>query len=110
MKYAQDLLDENETSYAKGGFNARLLNDTYHETLDGHRGYAYKETAYGWNAADEMIKNGEIFSEIIGIEFKCSKDGNMWCCVAPEFVDLIESDCYSFGATRAEAISRFLNR
>lgn len=38
---------------------------------------------------------------------KGMKDGNAWCCVGAGFENLQESDNYSFGETRAEAIENY---
>lgn len=35
------------------------------------------------------------------------RDGEQYCVVGPEFVNVEESDCFAFGATRQEAISNF---
>ncbi|MBX3296801.1 MAG: hypothetical protein KF762_13950 [Acidobacteria bacterium] len=35
------------------------------------------------------------------------QDGGHYCVVGPEFVSMEESDCYAFGATRAEALSNY---
>ena len=37
-------------------------------------------------------------------------DGDQYCVVGPEFVSMEESDCYAFGATRAEAIANYAAR
>lgn len=37
-------------------------------------------------------------------------DGNAYCVVGPEFVDLQESDCYAFGDTREQAIANYAAR
>lgn len=37
-------------------------------------------------------------------------DGNAYCVVGPEFVNLQESDCYAFGDTREEAIANYAVR
>lgn len=34
-------------------------------------------------------------------------DGDQYCVVGPEFVSTEESDCYAFGATKAEAITNY---
>lgn len=38
---------------------------------------------------------------------KVEKDGNAWCCVGEDFVNLQESDCYAFGDTKDEAIKNY---
>ena len=35
------------------------------------------------------------------------QDGEQYCVVGPEFVSMEESDCYAFGATRAEALANY---
>lgn len=35
------------------------------------------------------------------------QDGEQYCCVGPEFVSMEESDSYSFGASREEAIANY---
>ena len=38
------------------------------------------------------------------------QDGDAYCVVGPEFVDLEESDCYAFGDTREQAIANYAAR
>lgn len=112
MKTAQDYLKETASGEARGGFNARLQGQTHHECMDGMpAGSRWGERNAGWDLANKMIMNGEIFSraKINGkeIEFKCFRDGDSWCCVGPDFVNLQESDNYAFGDSRDEAIINF---
>ncbi len=60
--------------------------------------------------ADKLITQGKAYSTLLGstVEFKCTPDGNSWCCVGAGFVDLQESDNYAFGDTREEAIDAFM--
>jgi hypothetical protein len=37
-------------------------------------------------------------------------DGNSYCVVGPNFVDMDESDCYAFGDTRKLAIANYRGR
>lgn len=37
-------------------------------------------------------------------------DGDQYCIVGPEFVNLEESDCYAFGSTKEEAIANYALR
>ena len=37
-------------------------------------------------------------------------DGDQYCCIGPEFVSMEESECYSFGATREEAVANYRTR
>ena len=37
-------------------------------------------------------------------------DGDAYCVVGPEFVDMAESDCVAFGATREQAIANYAAR
>ncbi len=37
-------------------------------------------------------------------------DGDGYCVIGPDFVDMDESDCYAFGATREEAIANYAAR
>ncbi|MGQ0542598.1 MAG: hypothetical protein ACT4O9_12215 [Blastocatellia bacterium] len=34
-------------------------------------------------------------------------DGDQYCVVGPEFVNIEESDCYAFGSTKEEAIANY---
>ena len=34
-------------------------------------------------------------------------DGEQYCIVGPEFISTEESDCYSFGATKEQAIANY---
>lgn len=38
---------------------------------------------------------------------KVMKDGNAWCCIGEDFVNLQESDNVAFGDTREDAISNY---
>jgi len=113
MKLAQDYLKATASGEMRGGFNARLQGQSFNRCMDGIlSGNRWAERNRGWELADSMIRKGKIFSEIQTdkerVEFKCFPDGNEWCCVAPEFVDITESDCYAFSDTRDEAIVEFL--
>ena len=37
-------------------------------------------------------------------------DGDQYCVVGPDFVDLDETDCYAFGNTREQAIANYAAR
>jgi hypothetical protein len=37
-------------------------------------------------------------------------DGDQYCVVGPDFVDLDKSDCYAFGNTREQAIANYASR
>ena len=37
-------------------------------------------------------------------------DGDEYCVVGPDFVDMQESDCYAFGNTRERAIANYAAR
>ncbi len=81
--------------------------------MDGMpHGNRWGERNNGWELADEMIKEGKIFSEIhtaSGMqEFKCMQDGDAWCCVGSGFVNLQESNNYAFGDTRKQAMDSFV--
>lgn len=114
MKTAQDYLSERANGYHRGGFNCRLFGDSRSETLDGARGQIWADTFAGWEKADAMIRNGEIFSEIktskVRIRFKCQKDGDSYCCVGFDFVNLQESENYAFGDSWQGAIDNFVEQ
>lgn len=114
MKTAQDYLSDSANGYQRGGFNCRLFGDSRSETLDGARGSIWADTFAGWEKADEMIREGKIFSEIKTktgrVKFKCQRDGDSFCCVGFDFVNLQESDNYSFGDTWQEAIDKFIEQ
>jgi hypothetical protein len=38
------------------------------------------------------------------------RDGDAYCVVGPDFVDMDESDCYAFGDTREQAIANYAAR
>jgi len=115
------------------GFNRRIYGETIAEAtkdqpLAVHQGYNY---------ADKLIKNGEIYyihnfhqKECVGMAFQyggfwvCNtcggkavdeswwtirvfQDGNEFCCVGENFVNLQESNNYAFGKSRAEAINNY---
>lgn len=35
-------------------------------------------------------------------------DGDQYCIVGPEFVSIEESECFAFGATKAEAFANYV--
>lgn len=37
-------------------------------------------------------------------------DGDAYCVVGPEFIDIDKSDCYAFGNTREQAIANYAER
>lgn len=37
-------------------------------------------------------------------------DGDAYCVVGPDFVDMDESECYAFGETREQAIANYAAR
>ena len=112
MKMAQDYLAAHASGEARGGFNSRLFGDTRLKTMDGipSPSNRWGQRNAGWEAADRMIREGQIFSrtEIDGkeIEFKCYADGNAWCCVGLGFENLQESVAV-FGGTKEEAMAAF---
>lgn len=113
MKTAQDYLKPTVSGEMRGGFNSRIQDQTFTECMGRTpQGNGWGERSRGWTIADTMIREGKIFSEIKTdkgfVEFKCYRDGDKWCCIAPEFVNLQESDCFVFADTREEAIERFL--
>ena len=111
MKLAQDYLKSTSSEETRGGFNARLQGMSFGECMSGiPSGSRWGEHSRGWEIADSMIKKGDIFSEIETekgrIEFKCYLDGNLWCCIGPEFTNIQE--CYAaFGNTQDAAIRKF---
>ena len=117
MKSAQDYLKETASGETRGGFNSRIQGNTNRECMNGMpHGSRWGQRNNGWDIADKMIKEGKIYSKIYSnklgqkIEFKCMPDGNMWCCVGANFIDLQESDNYEFGDSWADAINKFLSR
>jgi len=40
-------------------------------------------------------------------DIKVMADGNAFCCIGEDFVNLQESDCYAFGDTKKEAIENY---
>lgn len=112
MKTAQDYLPETATGHCRGGFNSRLHGDSLLKTIDGDgQGYICGQRISGWEIADKMIMRGEIYSKAVidnkEICFKCFLDGDTWCCVGEDFINLQESSCYAFGDTRDDAIKRY---
>ena len=115
----------------RGGFNSRIHGKTEIGQYD--KGESY----YGWQAAEDMIKDGSVYyvqpfphsnctgaAFYYGALFACNtcqrdhlekpwwsirvfKDGNAWCCVGEDFKDLQESENYSFGDTRDQAIKNY---
>lgn len=109
MMLAQDYLSDSASGECRGGFNSRLYGDSRSKTLRGiPNGSRWAERNAGWERADSMIRKGSIFSMECGVEFKCSPDGNQWCCIGPDFINLQESENYTFGSTQREAIDAFL--
>ena len=132
MLMAQDLL-KTEDSYVRGGFNTRLLGGSFRDVADNNPRQPY---CHGFNLAERMIEEGKIFythifkCECGGSVFqygttwicrKCDKknrekpwwiikvfmDGNAWCCIGLDFINLQESENYAFGNTRQEAIDEY---
>ena len=111
MKSAQDYLDELASGHTRGGFNSRLQGLSLLESCDGTRGVIFGERSHGWYRADGMIKSGEIFSQIKDkndIEFRCFSDGDTFFCIGPEFINLQESDNYTFNKTWQGAVDEFV--
>lgn len=109
MKTAQDYVSSSASGEFRGGFNSRLFGDSRLKSLSGvPKGYYWAERSSGWEKANQMILNGEIFSRKNGVEFKCYQDGNKWCCIGAEFINLQESGNYTFADTREEAINEFI--
>ena len=113
MKFADEIIQRPVSGETLGGFNARLYDESHHVALSGiPSGTRWAHRHTGWELADEMIREGKIYSliqigaEDIYIEFKCFKDGNQWCCVGPDFTNLQESTA-AFGDTRGQAIKAY---
>jgi len=112
MKLAQDYLSEHCGGECRGGFNARLYDESWAKAVSGApQGNAWAARNAGWHMADSMIKQGQVFSviKIRGNDFvfKCFADGDKFCCVGEGFVNLQESDNYAFGDSFDEAIINF---
>lgn len=109
MKMAQDYLRESASGECRGGFNSRMYGESWSICMDGiPTGHRWGQRNMGWETADEMIRKGKIFSKEGGVEFKCYPDGDRWCCVGPDFINLQESDGYTFADTQREAIDEFV--
>lgn len=74
----------------------------FHNSHDGCRGHAF---SYGgaWVCND---CGGDKLDRPWWI-IKVMKDGNAWCCIGEDFINLQESECYAFGDTREEAIKNY---
>jgi hypothetical protein len=133
LKYAQDLIKTRNSSVSSG-FNMFINGSPQITFGDGyHDAYARMQ---GWEFAEEMAKNGEIY---FTHKFKCEcggnpieyggfwccnscgrkgvdkewwkikveKDGKSFCCHGLNFKSLMESKNYAFGDTFEEAISNY---
>jgi len=111
MKTAQDYLTDTASGHTRGGFNSRLQGERWSDTIYGAKGSIWAERNAGWQMADDMIKQGKIFSEVKtengSVEFKCFPDGAAWCCVGADFINIQESDC-AFGDTWQEAVDKYV--
>ena len=108
MKTAQDYIKTDDGN-VRGGFNSRLQGVSRTDNLRGAVGSIWAGRYAGWERANQMIKDGEIFSEVKGVGVvKCFRDGSAWCCVGEGFENLQESDNYAFGDTRIEAIENYM--
>lgn len=54
-----------------------------------------------------MLRDPDLQSEIAPGGTLIFQDGGQYCVIGPEFVSMEESDCYAFGATRAEALANY---
>lgn len=112
LKMAQDLLPPYQGGHVNGGFNSRVYGEGKSTAVYMDTGSIRGDREVGYDAADKMIMEGKIFSvySINGkdFEFKCMKDGDSWCCIGPDFVNLQESDCYAFGESYGDAIINYV--
>ena len=113
MKTAQDYLSDYASGHLRGGFNSRLFDESRSSNIQGlHFGEVLAERDAGWMKADDMIMRGEIFSQIKTrdghVEFKCYADGDSYCCVGEGFINLQDSDNYTFAGNWQEAINDFI--
>lgn len=136
LKFSESVMKRPGGS-AGGGFNARILGDSYTEAMANCR-WDYGARAAGWNLADGMVRAGKLYAvhnfhqshECKGHAFpyggsfvcnecgraglgkewwtiKCYPDGNAWCCVGPDFEDLQASNNYAFGDSYDAAIKAY---
>jgi hypothetical protein len=113
MKSAQDYLNQYVGGHVRGGFNARLYGESRMKNLSGITGGSiWAERNCGWEKADKMIRDGEVFSRIEGSdkEFKCYADSAKFCCVGSDFINLEESNNYVFADTWQDAVNLFTLR
>ena len=120
MKTAQDYLADTVSGQMRGGFNSRLHGEDFLTAMEHiPSGYEWGQRSSGWEAANKMVLNGEIFS-VHRFEYlpqctlwpewwvvKVYKDGGAWCCVGAGFENLQESDNYAFGDSRDEALENY---
>lgn len=122
------------SAHVAGGFNSRVLGVSRNSSADG---YARFERGQGWDAADEMVRAGQIYfvhpfphgkckstGFVYGGTWACNgcntdgfqkdwwkvrvfKDGTAWCVVGEGFENLQASDNYAFGDTRDEALAEY---
>lgn len=88
---AQKLIDKGEIYYVHN----------FHR-LDCETGYAFP---YGGTWVCNTCGKQDLMNDKWKI--KVFKDGNAWCCVGLNFVNLQESDNYAFGKTRQESIDTY---
>lgn len=134
LKYAQDVMNEYAGGEAMGGFNSRILGDPS-PGLCNYTFYSGWELADGMikkgkifythifrHLSGNKICNGLSFSfggsQVCNTcgrnkllkdwwKVKVMKDGDAWCCIGEGFENLMESDNYAFGDTRAEALNNY---
>lgn len=64
----------------------------------------------GWRRTDGYeIRFGLVCPDHGGPRVRTFMDGNAWCCVGPDFVNLQESPA-GFGATREDAMADFASK
>lgn len=133
LKYAQDLIKTRNSSVASGfnmfinGHRPITFGDGYHDAGERMQGYEF---------AEKMAKeDGIAFTHVFKCKARChpfqyggffvcnecgqkevdkewwkikvEKDGNEYCCHGIDFINLQESDNYSFGKTFEEAIINY---
>lgn len=136
LKFSQDFMKQ-PGGPAGGGFNARILGHSQTETMDNvtwgygerlagwrladdmaragklyavhnfHHSHECRGHAFPYGGTFVCNECGRSGLNKDWWTIQCYADGNAWCCVGPDFVNLQESDNYAFGDTYDDAIKAY---
>ena len=106
----QEKLGSKPLGKAAIGFNSALRGLDWAAAGEEHP-CDWRDYAGYYFQAEKWIQEGKLYFKpngYNGIAVKVIKDGNSFCCVGEGFVNLQESDNYSFGETFEESIKNYM--